>query len=418
MSDKKRIIVAGGGAAGLCAAVCAARSGALVTVIEKNNVLGKKLSMTGNGRCNLTNLKIDGSFYNASSKSRMDKWLGQFGPIDTMDFFRSLGIITMNEDGYVYPVSEQAISVVNAFENELKRLGVNIVYNSQLKSIEHIDGDDGDEYIVKASGAEYRCHKVIIAIGSLSGAKTTMSTGDGYYICKKLGMKVKDTYPALVGFKTSEDDIMPDAGVRCRGEISFYLGEELLTSEKGEIQLLSTGISGIPVMQASRDIIKFVSEKKPVYAVLDLFADYDDKSFDRLKEEMLKLRDNRSISEFLSGFGNSHINDMILKRMKLSHTMKTSNISDSMLRCILDNYRKIKFNIADSNGYLQSQVTTGGISIGDVNDDFSYVGDTGIYVIGELLDVDGRCGGYNLQFAWMSGFLAGNFAAGKPEELR
>lgn len=418
MSDKKRIIVAGGGAAGLCAAVCAARSGALVTVIEKNNVLGKKLSMTGNGRCNLTNLKIDGSFYNASSKSRMDKWLGQFGPIDTMDFFRSLGIITMTEDGYVYPVSEQAISVVNAFENELKRLGVEIVYNSQLKSIEHIDGVDGYEYIVKASGTEYRCHKVIIATGSLSGAKTTMSTGDGYYICKKLGMKVKDTYPALVGFKTSEDDIMPDAGVRCRGEISFYLGEELLTSEKGEIQLLSTGISGIPVMQASRDIIKLVSEKKPVYALLDLFADYDDKSFDRLKEEMLKLRDNRSISEFLSGFGNSHINDMILKRMKLSHTMKTSNISDSMLSCILDNYRKIKFNIVDSSGYLQSQVTTGGISIGDVNDDFSYVGDPGIYVIGELLDVDGRCGGYNLQFAWMSGFIAGNFAAGKPEELR
>ncbi|RKM57284.1 aminoacetone oxidase family FAD-binding enzyme [Butyrivibrio sp. X503] len=405
--DKKRIVVAGGGAAGMCAAVCAARSGAEVTVLEKNNILGKKLSMTGNGRCNLTNLKIDDSFYNAASRARMKTWLEKFGPLDTIEFFRSLGIVTMSEEGYVYPVSEQAISVVKALENELIRLGVSVVYNSQLKSIEHKDAT----YSVKTSEGLYECDKVIIATGSLSGAKTTMSTGDGYYICKKLGMNVKDTFPALVGFKTADEDIMPAAGVRSNAEISFYLGEELLTSEKGEVQLLSDGISGIPVMQASRDIIRLVSENKLVYALLDLYPEYDEDSFDRLINEMLRLRDNRSIVELLSGFGNSNINEMILKRMKLSPTMKVSNISESMLRCIFENYRKLKFNIKECSGYLQSQVTTGGISLGDINDDFSFEKDDGIYVIGELVDVDGRCGGYNLQFAWTSGYIAGNAAA-------
>ena len=408
---KRRIIVAGGGAAGLCAAVIAARNGAEVTVLEKNTFLGKKLSMTGNGRCNLTNLKIDGSYYNAAAKARMKAWLDKFGPLDTIDFFRSLGIVTMSEDGYVYPVSEQASSVVSALESELVRLGVKIVYNSQLKNIEHKDGEAS--YLVKTSEGLYDCDRVIVATGSLSGAKTTMSTGDGYYICKKLGMNVKDTFPALVGFKTADEDVMPAAGVRSMAEISFYLGEELLTSEKGEVQLLPDGISGIPVMQASREIIRFISENKPVYAVLDLYPDYDEGSFDRLIKEMLKLRDDRSIADLLSGFGNSNINEMILKRMKLSPSMKVSNISESMLTCIFENYRKLKFNIKESNGYQASQVTTGGISIGDINDDFSYDKDPGIYVVGELLDVDGRCGGYNLQFAWSSGYIAGSTASGK-----
>ena len=407
--NKKKIIVAGGGASGLCAAICVARSGAEVTLLEKNNVLGKKLSMTGNGRCNLTNLKIDGSYYNAAAKSRIGSWLNEFGALDTIEFFRSLGVITMSEDGYVYPVSEQAAGVVSALSNELLRLGVTIVYNSQLKSVERT-GEYGG-YTVKTSEGVYGSDAVIIATGSLSGAKTTMSTGDGYYICKKLGMSVKDTFPALVGFKTTDEDIMPAAGVRSKAAISFYLGEELLTSEKGEVQLLADGISGIPVMQASREIIKLVSENKPVYALLDLYPDYDEESFDRLINEMLKLRDSRSISELLSGFGNSYINEMVLKRMKLSPTMKAVNISESMLRCIFENYRKLKFNIKECNGYAASQVTTGGISIGDINDDFSYKNDPGIYVVGELLDVDGRCGGYNLQFAWTSGYIAGNAAS-------
>ena len=406
----KKVYVAGGGAAGMCAAIYAARNGADVTIIEKNTILGKKLSVTGNGRCNLTNLDMRPEYYNKAAVGRMRNWLSLYGPEETIKFFKSLGVIVKSEEGYIYPISGQASTVVNALINELKRLGVTVIAQSQVKAVKKAENDESP-YILVTNKDKYNADAVILALGSLSGAKSTMSTGDGYYICKQLGMDFKDTYPALVGFKCEDDGTMPDAGVRAAAEISFYLGEELITSECGELQISKDGISGIPVMQASREIIKFVTEKKPVVASVDFFHDYDEGDFEALKLDMLKLRDNRTIEEFLLGFANSNINSIVLKKMKLSPTMRMKNIAESMVLCILDRYRDIRFNLTDSYGFIQSQVTTGGMSLGDIGDDMSVVGMPGVYCAGELLDVDGRCGGYNLQFAWTSGSIAGTSAS-------
>lgn len=388
----------------MCAAIYAARNGAKVCIIEKNDCLGKKLSMTGNGRCNLTNLNMSEDCYNAAARSRMKDWLGTYGAEDVICFFKSLGVVVKSEDGYIYPVSGQAKTVVDALKNEIKRLGVEVVYKEQLKSVAGLD--DGSLEIV-TDKSRYQADRCIIAVGSLSGVKSTMSTGDGYYICKKLGMTIKDTFPALVGFKCEEDEYLPEKGVRCDARISFILGSEVLSSEQGELQITSDGISGIPVMQASRDVIRFVEEKKPVYAAIDFFPDYDENDFACLKKDMLRLKDERTIEEFLLGFANQGVTDMILARMKISKTMKMKNISDSFAECILDSYRNLKIKIEGSYGYQASQVTAGGVSISEVGSDFSFNKNRNIYVIGELLDVDGRCGGYNLQFAFTSGSIAG-----------
>ncbi|MBP3782030.1 MAG: aminoacetone oxidase family FAD-binding enzyme [Butyrivibrio sp.] len=400
----KKIYVCGGGASGMCAAIYAARNGAKVCIIEKNDCLGKKLSMTGNGRCNLTNLNMSEDCYNAAARSRMKDWLGTYGAEDVICFFKSLGVVVKSEDGYIYPVSGQAKTVVDALKNEIKRLGVEVVYKEQLKSVAGLE--DGSLEIV-TDKSRYQADRSIIAVGSLSGVKSTMSTGDGYYICKKLGMTIKDTFPALVGFKCEEDEYLPEKGVRCDARISFILGSEVLSSEQGELQITSDGISGIPVMQASRDVIRFVEEKKPVYAAIDFFPDYDENDFACLKKDMLRLKDERTIEEFLLGFANQGVTDMILARMKISKTMKMKNISDSFAECILDSYRNLKIKIEGSYGYQASQVTAGGVSIAEVGSDFSFNKNRNIYVIGELLDVDGRCGGYNLQFAFTSGSIAG-----------
>ncbi len=238
-----------------------------------------------------------------------------------------------------------------------------------------------------------------------------MSTGDGYYICNKLGMKVKDTYPALVGFKCDDDEIMPESGVRCTAEISFMLGSETLASEYGELQFTKDGISGIPVMQASSKVVKFLDEKKPIYANINFFPDYDEDDYLALEKEMLRLRDNRTLEEFLLGFHNSQINDMVIRRMKMGRTMKMKNISESMVLSIFEYYRNFKLRIKESYGYQQSQVTSGGVSLGNVRDDMTINGHNGIFVVGELLDVDGRCGGYNLQWAFTSGSIAGTLAS-------
>lgn len=405
----KKIIIAGGGPAGMCAAIYAARNGADVTIIEKNTTLGKKLSMTGNGRCNLSNLDLNEKMYNPSAEKRMKEWLSVFGVLDVINFFKSLGIVIKSEDGYLYPISGQASTVVSAFENELKRLGVKVIFGEQLKGVK-VNGDE-DSYTVVTNQNSYDCDRVILATGALAGAKSTMSTGDGYYICKQLGMNIKDTYPALVGFKVDESEIMPEAGVRCSAEISFTLGGETIASEYGELQFTKDGISGIPVMQASSKIIKFVEEGKPIYAVINFFPDYDDDDFASLEKEMLRLRDDRTLKEFLNGFGNSNINDMIIRRMKMGASMKMKNISESMARSIFDNYRGCKIKLSESYGFQAAQVTSGGVSLGDIKDDMTVSGHSGVFVIGELLDVDGRCGGYNLQWAFTSGSIAGTVAS-------
>ncbi len=402
----KKIIVAGAGASGMCAAIYAARNGAEVTVIEKNTIPGKKLSMTGNGRCNITNLDMRKEYYNPAAQKRIAEWLSVCGVEEVIRFFRSMGVVVKNEDGYIYPLSGQAQTVVDALVEEMNRLGVNLVYGRQVKRIEGKGG-----YTVITNKESFYADAVILAMGSLSGAKSTMSTGDGYYICKQLGMNIKDTHPALVGFKAAEGEIMPGAGVRAEAEIAFYLGAEEIARESGEVQLTSEGVSGIPVMQASGQVVKFLEEGKPIDAVIDFFADYDETDFKALKSDMLRLRDNRTLREFLQGFGNSYVNEMIVTRMKLSPGMKMKNISESMAECILDNYRALKIRLSESYGYQASQVTAGGVSLGDIMSDFSTGVDPDIYCIGELLDVDGRCGGYNLQFAWMSGSIAGTAAS-------
>ena len=405
----KKVIVLGGGASGMCAAVYAARNGAEVTIIEKNTQLGKKLSMTGNGRCNLSNLDMNEKMYNAAAEKRMKQWLSVYGVLDVINFVKSLGIVIKSEDGYLYPISGQASTVVDAFKNELKRLEVKVVYGEQAKAVNVIEAAEKYEVITNINS--YEADRVIIATGGLSGAKSTMSTGDGYYICKKLGLSVKDTYPALVGFKTAEDEIMPETGVRCTAEISFLLGSEVIAREYGELQLTKDGISGIPVMQASGKVVRFLAEGKPIFASINFFPDYDEDDYLSLEKEMLRLRDDRSLAEFLNGYHNSQINEMIIKRTKMGRSMKMKNISESMVRSIFDNYRNYKIRLSDSYGYQLSQVTSGGVSLGDIRDDMTIVSDNGIFVVGELLDVDGRCGGYNLQWAFTSGAIAGTVAS-------
>jgi len=405
----KKVIVLGGGASGMCAAVYAARNGAEVTIIEKNTQLGKKLSMTGNGRCNLSNLDMNEKMYNAAAEKRMKQWLSVYGVLDVINFVKSLGIVIKSEDGYLYPISGQASTVVDAFKNELKRLEVKVVYGEQAKAVNVIEAAEKYEVITNINS--YEADRVIIATGGLSGAKSTMSTGDGYYICKKLGLSVKDTYPALVGFKTAEDEIMPENGVRCTAEISFLLGSEVIAREYGELQLTKDGISGIPVMQASGKVVRFLAEGKPIFASINFFPDYDEDDYLSLEKEMLRLRDDRSLAEFLNGYHNSQINEMIIKRTKMGRSMKMKNISESMVRSIFDNYRNYKIRLSDSYGYQLSQVTSGGVSLGDIRDDMTIVSDNGIFVVGELLDVDGRCGGYNLQWAFTSGAIAGTVAS-------
>ncbi len=409
MSGRRKIIVAGAGAAGMCAAIAAAREGAEVTIIEKTDSCGKKLSMTGNGRCNLSNLDMSEEDYNEAARGRMKTWLKRFGVRETLEFFSSLGLIVNDESGYLYPASGQASTVVNILQSECKRLSVSFIFKEQVKSVSA--HDDALTFTVKTDKNEYEADRVILATGGLAGPKSCSATGDGYYICKQLGMEQKDTYPSLTPLLSNDDTLPKETGVRCMAIVSFMIGDGVFASEYGEVQITKNGISGIPVLQASGLVAYHLSKNRPVTASINFFPGYDLKEYEELMNKMMNLPGERTLGDLLTGFCNSNINDMILRRMKLSPSMKLKNVGESMTKCVLMKYLDVRVDISEVCDFKKAQVTRGGVSLGDLDNELQSKKNPGIFVIGELCDVDGRCGGYNLQWAWTSGYLAGEAAS-------
>ena len=425
----KKVLVAGAGAAGMCAAIMAARQGASVTLLEKNDIAGKKISMTGNGRCNLTNEAMSPSCYNLSARSRMEDFLKRFGVSDTIDFMKSLGVVTQSEEGYIYPLSGQAVTVQNAMFDEVKRLGIEFVGGRQLKKITPLS--EGKGFEVKASGEVYNADAVIIATGGLSGPKSTMSTGDSYYIAKSLGMEVKDTYPALVALLSDDKDLPKDYGVRMMANVRIKEIEDIC--EYGEVQITSKGISGIPVLQLSGRVAQYLGEgckdsgdKSKAYssstgtdkakgntvtAVIDFFPTYSDEAFEDMKKEISGMAAGKTYIQVLDGICNHLIGVMILSRCGIGQETIVKADEIDKLGDVIDNYRNVSISIKGVSDYASSQVTTGGVSLDDLTDDLESVTTPGVYVVGELADVDGRCGGYNLQWAFTSGSIAGRAAA-------
>lgn len=405
----KKIIVAGAGAAGMCAAITAARQGAFVTLLEKNDIAGKKISMTGNGRCNLTNEAMSASCYNSGASKRMEGFLERFGTDDTISFMNSLGVITQSEEGYIYPISGQATTVQNALIDEIKRLGIEYISGRQLKKITPLGQGMGFE--VKASGDVYKADAVIIATGGLSGPKSTMSTGDSYYIAKSLGMSVTNTYPALTSLLSSDKDLPSAYGVRMMANITIEEIEGL--SEYGELQLTSKGISGIPVLQLSGRVAEYLAKaaSNKVTAVIDFFPSYSDLDFENMKKEITDLACGKSYIQVLDGICNHLIGVMILGRCGIDKDSIVDKNSLDKLSHVIDNYRNVRISIQAVSDYASSQVTRGGVSLDDLTDDLESKTCPGVYIAGELADVDGRCGGYNLQWAFTSGSIAGCAAA-------
>ncbi len=338
----------------------------------------------------------------------MKLWLKEFGVNEVTEFFSSLGLVIVSEDGYLYPISGQASSVVSVLMGECLRLGVEFVFGEQVKRV--IKNDDGF-FTVKTDKNEYGAKAVILAMGGLAGPKSTGSTGDGYYICEQLGLSKKDTFPALVPLLSSDETLPSKSGVRAIARVTFMIGDGEIAKEYGEVQITEKGISGIPVMQASGMVAEHLAKGRPITASIDFFPGYSDGEFDALVKRLMSLSDDRKLGDLLDGFCNSNINEMILTRMKMSAGMKIKNVGPSMLACILYKYRDVRIDISRTDDYKKAQVTRGGISLGDLTDTLEAKNAKGVFVVGELCDVDGRCGGYNLQWAWTSGYIAGEAAS-------
>lgn len=403
-----KIAVIGGGASGLMAAVAAAQEGAQICIFEHKDRVGKKLLSTGNGRCNFTNMSQEPICYH--SENTLFPWgiIKKFGAQQTVAFFLKLGIYSKNRNGYLYPQSDQASAVLDVLRMEVKRLGIQVKTDAKCKAIR--PGADG--FVIDTEAGEFSAEKVILAAGS-KAAPVSGSDGSGYLLAQKLGHRMIPVLPSLVQLRCKETFYKGIAGVRVEGSVSLYVDGECQAKDQGEIQLTNYGISGIPVFQVSRYAAIGLYENRQVTAVLNFMPDFTEEQFLAFLKNRIETRPRKTTEEFLTGLFHKKLSDLWVKLAHLERTKVMEDYTEKEIERLAHLIQNFSTEITGTNSFEQAQVCRGGIDTKEVRPDtLESLLVPGLYFAGEILDVDGICGGYNLQWAWSSGYTAGKEAAG------
>lgn len=396
--------VIGGGAAGMTAAITAARQGARVTLFERNDRVGRKILMTGNGKCNLGNRRLSKSEYYGGDPDFIEERLKQFGTEETISFFRGLGLMMKEKNGYLYPASEQASAVLDVLRMELKSLGVEIITEYKVNHVEKQTGTG--ELLVSDGSREYLFKRLIIACGGKAAPKTG-SDGSGYKLAKQLGHSLVPTVPALVQLRCREEYLKAVAGVRADAEVRIVHAGKCVACERGELQLTEYGISGIPVFQISRAAGYLLRESREVEVHINLLPDYGEEDLQQLLDCRLVLLGDRTVEEFFAGMLHKKVMQLFVKMAGLKADIPVEKADKKALRQVFSLCRDWKVTVTGTNPYENAQVCAGGVPLDEVTKQLESRKVPGVYFAGEVLDVDGKCGGYNLQWAWCSGYLAG-----------
>ncbi len=400
---KYDVIVIGGGASGMTAAICAARSKKSVLLLEKSAKLGRKIAASGNGKCNLTNELISTACYYDAYPDEMTRILERCTKDAILDFMKSIGVVCKEKRGYYYPVSEQAAVVVQMLQAELVHNKVTIkteeCCNSCYKEENH--------FYVVTDKAEYCAESLIMASGGMAAPKLG-ANDSGYQILKNLGHRIKKLSPALVQLTTQERYVKNMSGVRTEAAVRLLCYNQEYC-EKGEIIFTDTGVSGIPVFQISRYVQAALRDKQEVTLYIDAIPLY---SKEELKENILALiRYNPFLTlEYLfRTYCNHKLVYAVLKEYGFDAELPCKNMKQQELDKIIHIFKNLFFHVNGTNGFDSAQVTRGGVPLDEIDvDTMESKLVKGLYITGELLDIDGMCGGYNLHFAWSSGMIAGN----------
>ena len=397
-----KILIIGAGASGLIASIYAKDENNEVILLERNPEPAKKILVTGNGRCNYYNEDQNITHYNSNNNELISEIITEENKKEILEFFNKIGIIPKIKNGYYYPYSNQAVSIKNALINEAKRKNVNIVPNTYVENIEN----HNEQYKVLTNNNEYIVDKIIIATGSASAPKTG-SDGNGYELIKKLNHSLIKPLPALTALKGNERYFKQWSGIRSDVKIKLYNKNTLIKEDEGEIQLTDYGISGICTFNLSRHANKLLNENEKPYVIINFLPLLENNELNFL-EERNKLMNSRTVDELLDGILNYKLTHLILKLLNINKDTKYSELTQEQKQILIEKITKFKLEITDSNPFDASQVCRGGVPLTEIN---IYTMEsklnTNIFIVGELLDVDGECGGYNLTFAWITGMLAG-----------
>lgn len=405
------VIIVGAGASGLVAAITAAEKGASVLVIEQKEKAGKKILATGNGKCNFTNMHQSPDCYRSNDGAFAMKVLSKFDNISTVKFFEKLGIVPKERDGYVYPNSEQAASVVNVLLMECERLNVQIVCNEKVIRVTEPD------FTVHAqrqddSVSTYFGRKLVLAAGGCASPKLG-SDGSGYALAKAFGHTVIKPLPALVPLKSQDRFCRTLSGVRTLAKVALYIDNGFAACEEGEIIFTDYGISGIPVMQVSRFAARALDEGKTVHLSLDFTTGISVDELALMLTERCIASPHKTMEQMMVGMFNSKLNYVVIREAGLNPELSCRAARKPDIDKLAKRIKNFTVRINGTNTFDFAQAASGGVSTAEV--DASSMESkirNGLYITGELLDVDGTCGGYNLQWAWSTGHIAGSHAGG------
>lgn len=411
------LVIIGGGASGLCTAIMSKKEDNSILILERGSRAGKKILSTGNGRCNLSNFfcraelfdsnpeKIPPYFSNTDD-SFAKKVIEAFNVDDTIAFFEDAGMLTTDKGGYIYPLSEQASAVLDILRFRCEEMDIEIRCGSYIEKVECVGGaDKGHRFRI----GDILCKNLVIATGGMS-APETGSDGSGYSIAESLGHKIIKPLPALCALKCSDKFTKSLAGVRCRAELELF---KLRSKERipviktiGNLQFVSDGISGIPVFQLSIPGTRLLDEEEELLIRVDLLPDISkEKLTDFLKEDPEKR---------LAGALNKKLVPVIKKEAAKAHPDAGG---DEMAEIYTNVIKKFKFHPVSTYGFQKAQTTFGGVDLREIApDSMESKKVKGLYFTGEIVDVTGICGGYNLQWAWSSAHAAAKHLTGSTIE--
>ena len=404
-----KVIVIGGGASGMVAAIVAARGGADVIILERNNNNGKKILVTGNGKCNYFNDDFTSSHYYTSSDIDLSLLINDKNKDKVLEFFNSIGVVPMIKNGYYYPYSNQAISILNSLLIEIDKLNIKVINDCKVEDIIK----DKNSYIVVSDNDKYICDKVILASGSYSYYK--YDDINSYDIASKLGLTIIKPMPSLVQLVINNNITRKWAGVRVNGKVKLYENDTFIREEVGEINFTDYGISGICVMQLSGIVARGLGKNK--YNLSINFVSNIADNVNDMVNYLDKYNDkcaNRKIIEIVDNLVNYKIGNIIFNEYKDKYY---NELSYDMKLDIAKRLVSYSIDIDGTKGYKESQVCSGGVSLDDIDiNTMESIKNKGLYIVGELLDINGDCGGYNLGFAWISGIIAGSSCVGENND--
>lgn len=412
MKYSSEIIVVGAGAAGMVAAITAARAGASVLILEHMDTAGKKILATGNGKCNYTNSRQGVEYYYGDDPAFVLPVFAQFGFEDTLKFFGELGILPKEKRGYYYPASEQAASIREVLLMELNRLNVKIQYHCGIRGIYR--EQKGFRFDTKEG--DYTSRICLLATGGCASKKTG-SDGSGFLYLKRFSHHVTDIVPALVGLVGKQSFLKELAGVRAEIRINLYIEKEWKAVEEGELQLTDYGISGIPVFQVSRLAAKAMAEGKKVHALLNFSPAMGE---EELKEHLLCCfgQKEKTAKQALTGTYQSKLIPVFLRLAGIEEEQTAVEVEKFRLQKLAEVIQNFRVDIVGTRKFDNAQVTAGGVDTSEIdNETLESKLVPGLFFAGEMIDIDGKCGGYNLQWAWSSGYVAGLHSAQRGKEI-